>query len=112
MTGTIKLGSLILTVEGLDEVTPNRVQYDQFDSYDGSFQVKLSANQIKEVSFKTSVKGDREKLLKGLDGKKILASSTLFEPFECVVATQKYSIESGEVHANYDVTLKEDKSVT
>ena len=111
MAGKIKLGGLILTVEGLNDVTPNRAQYEQFDSYGGGYQVKLSANQIKEVSFKTSVLIDREKLLKSLDGKTILASSDLFDPFECVVTSQKYGIEAGEKYALYEITLKEDKSV-
>lgn len=107
----VKLGDLVLTVENLDEVIPNRNQYEQWDSYDGSYQVKMSANQIKEVSFKTSIRTNKEHLLESINGKRILASSDLFKPFECVVTSQKYSVDGGEVYAVYEITLKEDKVV-
>lgn len=109
--GKVKLGSVILTIEGADDITPNRKQYEQFDSYDGSYQIKISTNQIKEVSFKTSTRDNKESLLKSLDGQSVLASSDIFDPFQCVVSSQKYSVEAGERYAIYNITLKEDKSV-
>jgi hypothetical protein len=111
MGGRIKLGSLWLRVEDLPDVTPNRAKYEPFESYGGIYQVKLLTNEMKEVQFRTSINKDRENLLKALNGKSVLASSDLFNPFQCVIAAQKYSIDSGEKYAVYDITLAEDKSV-
>lgn len=108
-SGKVKLDNIILRCENLSQVSPKRAQFQDWPSEDGNFQIQTIPS-FKEVSFQTSVQIDRENLLKELDGKTVTASSSLFETFECVVTSQKYSIAAGSGRAIYEITLREDSS--
>lgn len=109
MKGKIKVGNLILRVEQLTSLIPHSTKYEEFPSYAGSFQNQV-APQLQEVQFTTSVRKDRENLLKELDGKTVVASADFMTTFECVVGTQKFAIQGGSDRAIYDITLVEDRS--
>lgn len=109
MKGKVKLDNLVMRCEDLSEVSPVRAQYKDWPSEDGNFQIKTIPN-FKQVTFQTSVLIDRENLLKEIDGKTVLASSSLFETFECVVTAQKFGISAGSSRAIYNITLRSDDS--
>lgn len=109
MKGKVKLDNLIMRCEDLSEVTPARAQYKDWASEDGNFQIKTIPS-FKQVTFQTSVLLDRENLLKEIDGKTVVATSSLFDTFECVVTAQKYGVNAGSSRAIYNITLRSDNS--
>jgi hypothetical protein len=105
MVGTIALNNLVLKAKDV-EVTPHRAKYEDWESEDGYFQVRV-ADEMKEVSFKSDVLIKKEDLLLKLNGKVVLAKSGMFKPFYCVVTTQSYEVPAGELWAEYNITLRE-----
>lgn len=110
MKGRVQLDNIILRCEDAPSISPARMQFEDWPSYDGNFQIGTIPS-FKEVQFKTSVVTDRENLLKALNGKTVVASSDFFDTFECVVKTEKYGLSAGKTRAIYDITLREDSSI-
>jgi hypothetical protein len=88
------------------EVTPHRAKYEDWESENGYFQVRV-ADEMKEVSFKTWVLKKKESLLYNLNGHIVLAASNMFNRFYCVVTAQNYSVSEADEWAEYDITLRE-----
>ena len=105
--GKIKIGNLILRLEGLDGYKGHQAAYEQWDSEDGSFQIQVLDTLI-EMTFLTTVLKNRANLLDEVNGKTLPISSDIFNTFYGVVATHELAVSPGMSQAKYKIEIKED----
>ena len=105
--GKIKLGNLIMNLEGLSDYAPKQAIYEQWDSEDGSFQIHLRQG-LRSFSYETSIKTNREHLLDDVNGKTVAVSTTIFDTFFAVVLTHKLDVDRGSSLARYKIDIIED----